>query len=147
MHKKHKDKMLLERHKDISRIDQASKRAHGWYVRIRYKGKTFSKLFSDRKCGGKYSGLLAAISWRDTKEKEIGKTRTDKHIVTSSSSNSGVVGVRLNEKLNRYEVSWVTAEGKQGKTSISIKSHGKEKAFQKACQIRKAKEAERIMGT
>jgi hypothetical protein len=52
--------------------------------------------------------------------------------------------VRLNEKLNRYEVSWVTHQGKQGKTSVSIKKHGKKLAFTKACDIRLGKERARL---
>ncbi|MDH5298639.1 MAG: AP2 domain-containing protein [Desulfobulbaceae bacterium] len=128
----------------MARIDQAEKRTHGWYVRVRFHGKTHSKFFSDGKCGGRYSSLLAALAWRDATEKKLGKQRTDKHIVTVSNTSTGVVGVRLNDKLNRYEVSWVNAIGKQGKTSVSIIKHGKEDAFEKACQIRRIKEAERL---
>ena len=137
-------KILLEKHKDVARIDQAEKRTHGWYVRVRFHGKTHSKFFSDGKCGGRYSSLLAALAWRDATEKKLGKVRTDKHIVTVSNTSTGVVGVRLNAKLNRYEVSWVNAIGKQGKTSVSIAKHGKDKAFEKACDIRRAKESERL---
>ncbi len=137
-------KLLLEKHKDIARIDQDSKRTHGWYVRVRFKGKTHSKFFSDIKCGGHYSSLLSAIAWRNKTETKLGKVRTNKHIVTKASSSTGVVGVRLNEKLNRYEVSWVTHQGKQGKTSVSIGKHGEKKAFSKACSIRKEKEQMRL---
>ncbi len=137
-------KILVEKHKDIARIDQEEKRTHGWYVRVRFQGKTHSKFFSDKKCGGRYSSLLAALAWRDATEASLGKTRTDKHIVTVSNTDTGVVGVRFNEKLNRYEVSWVNAMGKQGKTSVSISKHGKKKAFEKACAIRRQKEAERL---
>lgn len=144
MGEKKDKKILLEKHKDIARIDQESKRTHGWYVRVRYFGKTHSKFFSDGKCGGRYSSLLAALAWRDEVEARIGKLRTNKHIVTVSNTTTGVVGVRLNEKLGRYEVSWVNKEGKQGKTSVSIKKHGKDKAFHKACDIRKKKEDERL---
>ena len=139
-----KEKILQGKHKDISRIDQESKRTHGWYVRVRYFGKTHSKFFSDGKCGGKYSSLLAAIAWRDEVEARIGKQRTDRHIVTVSNTQTGVVGVRLNDILNRYEVSWVKPDGKQGKTSVSIRKHGRKAAFAKACEIRKQKEAERL---
>lgn len=139
-----KQKILLEKHKDIARIDQESKRTHGWYVRVRFMGKTHSKFFSDRKCGGRYSSLLSAISWRDKTEKKLGKVRTNKHMVTVSNSGTGVVGVRLNDKLNRYEVSWVTDIGKQGKTSVSINKHGKKVAFEKACDIRKERESARL---
>jgi hypothetical protein len=139
-----KQKLLLEKHKDIARIDQESKRTHGWYVRVRYTGRTHSKFFSDRKCGGRYSSLLSAISWRDQTERKLGKVRTNKHMVTVSNSGTGVVGVRLNEKLNRYEVSWVTPQGKQGKTSVSIRKHGRKAAFERACQIRKQRETTRL---
>ncbi|MEN8139859.1 MAG: AP2 domain-containing protein [Thermodesulfobacteriota bacterium] len=135
---------ILEKHKDIARIDQEEKRTHGWYVRVRFYGKTHSKFFSDGKCGGRYSSLLAAVAWRDQTEKRLGKVRTDKHIVTVSNTTTGVVGVRLNDKLNRYEVSWVNEEGKQGKTSVSIRKHGKEAAFKRACDIRQMKESERL---
>ncbi|MBA3003664.1 MAG: AP2 domain-containing protein [Desulfurivibrio sp.] len=137
-------KVILEKHKDVARIDQEDKRTHGWYVRVRFQGTTHSKFFSDGKCGGRYSSLLAALTWRDTTEKKIGKVRTDKHLVTVSNTTTGVVGVRFNEKLNRYEVSWVNRVGKQGKTSVSVNKNGKEKAFQIACEIRKTKEAERL---
>lgn len=144
MDKSEKQKVMLEKHKDIARIDQESKRTHGWYVRVRFQGKTHSKFFSDKKCGGRYSSLLAAIAWRDTTEKKLGKIRTNKHLVTVSNSGTGVVGVRLNEKFNRYEVSWVTTQGKQGKTSVSVRKHGKEGAFIKACAIRHKKERARL---
>lgn len=133
-----------ERHKDIARIDQEIKRTHGWYVRVRFQGDTHSKFFSDKKYGGRYSSLLSAISWRDNTEKKLGKIRTNKHVVTQSSSGTGVVGVRLNEKLNRYEVSWVSGTGRQGKTSVSINKHGQEHAFKRACAIRQRKEMERL---
>ena len=65
-------------------------------------------------------------------------------MVTVSNSGTGVVGVRHNEKLNRYEVSWVTAQGKQGKTSVSIRKHGKKAAFERACEIRRKRESDRL---
>ncbi len=141
-----KEAFLLEKHKDISRLDQEAKRTHGWYVRVRFQGKTHAKFFSDRKCGGRYSSLLAAIAWRDRLEQELGKVRSDRPVVTVSNTGTGVVGVRLNERLNRYEVSWVTPDGRQGKTSVSIAKHGKEKAFAIACAIRRQKERERLEG-
>lgn len=139
-----KQKILLEKHKDIVRIDRESKRTHGWFVRVRFVGKTHSKFLSDRKYGGRYSSLLTAISWRDKTEKKLGKSRTNKHMVTVSNSVTGVVGVRLNEKLNRYEVSWVTYQGKQGKTSVSITKHGKKAAFARAIDVRREKEKARL---
>lgn len=137
---------LSKKHKHISRIDQKSKSTHGWYVRVPFEGKTHSKFFPDRKHGGRYTALLAALAWRNETEGALGKIRTDKHIVTATKSNTGFVGVRLNEGLNRYEVSWVDQQGHPGKTSVSTKRYGKEAALEKACQIRKMKEAERLAG-
>ena len=139
-----KEQVLLEKHKDIARIDQESKKTHGWYVRVRFLGTTHSKFFSDKKCAGKNSSLLLAISWRDKTEKKLGKARTNKHMVMVSNSGTGVVGVRMNEKLNRYDVSWVNDLGKQGKTSVSIFKHGKKKALSIACAIRREKENARL---
>jgi hypothetical protein len=65
-------------------------------------------------------------------------------MVTVSNSGTGVVGVRLNEKLNRFEVSWVTHQGKQGKTSVSITKHGKKNALARAIAIRQEKEKARL---
>jgi hypothetical protein len=133
-----------ETHKDIARIDQLSKRTHGWYVRVRFLGRTHSKFLSDRKCGNRESSLKAAVEWRNKTEKKLGKLRTNRHMVTVSNSGTGVVGVRLNDKLNRYEVSWVTLQGKQGKTSVSITKHGKKEAFKRACAIRQEREKTRL---
>lgn len=49
--------------KGISRIDSTS--THGWFVRGYRNGKTYSKLFSDRKCGGKAKALNEARTYRD----------------------------------------------------------------------------------
>lgn len=50
--------------KGISRIDSRS--THGWFVRGYKEGKTYTKLFSDKKTGGKGKALDAAKAYRDT---------------------------------------------------------------------------------
>lgn len=49
--------------KGISRIDSGS--THGWFVRGYRNGKTYSKLFSDLKCGGREQALELARDYRD----------------------------------------------------------------------------------
>jgi len=49
--------------KGISRIDSGS--THGWFVRGYRNGKTYSKLFSDRKSGGKGKAQKLAKIYRD----------------------------------------------------------------------------------
>lgn len=47
----------------ITRLDYGA--THGWWVRIRRRGFTHSKLFSDGVWKGKKKALTAAIAWRD----------------------------------------------------------------------------------
>ena len=135
---------ITQKTKWISRLDQESKHTHGWQVRGRHIGKTYSKLFSDKKHGGNVGALSAAIVWRNELEKQLGLVRTDKKIVTVCYGKVKVVGVCLNNKLKRYEVKWLTREGKQGATSVSLHKYGKKVAFKLACAIRAEKEAERL---
>ena len=138
-------KAKLEKNKDIARLDQPEKKTHGWYVRVRFKGTTYCKFFSDKKAGGRQVALLAAISWRNAKERELGKPRTDRHMVTAGNTGTtGIIGVVFDQKRARYVATWVTPEGKQGKTSVSILKHGREKAFEIASKIRAEKETLRI---
>lgn len=132
------------KHKDIARIDQPSKRTFGWYVRVRFEDKQHTRFFSDRKCGGKNASLLSALAWKEEIHKKLGKPVTNRSIIYKARTNTGVVGVSLNEKMNRYGVSWTGPDGKYGKTTVSINKYGKEIAFQKACEIRRQKEAERL---
>jgi hypothetical protein len=132
------------KHKDISRIDQDSKRTHGWYTRISFHGKTYSKFFSDKKSGGKNLALLSALAWRDLTRAKIGKPQSDRHIVTVARNNTGIVGVRLNEKMSRYEVSWVNPDGRQGKTTVSFNKRGKAAALKLAVRKREEKNQKRI---
>ena len=134
----------VSKHKDIARIDQPSTRTHGWYARITFQGKVHSKFFSDKKSGGKNSSLLAAISWRDNTRAKIGKPQTDRNVVSVANSSTGIVGITLDKKYNRYSVSWVRPDGNQGKTSVSIKKHGKAAALKLAIQKREEKNNERL---
>jgi hypothetical protein len=129
--------ILSKKHKHIARIDQETKKTHGWYVRVMLLGISHSKFFSDRKYGGKNYGLHTAILWRNEVEKKLGKVCTKKRRVKVSGSDTGVVGVSLNRRMSWYEVSWMTEQGKKGGTSVSIARHGKREAFFKACSIRR----------
>ena len=64
----------IKQSKGISRIDSGS--THGWFVRGYKNGKTFSKLFSDLKSGGKRKALQLARRYRDQLLKKLGKMPT-----------------------------------------------------------------------
>lgn len=144
--------MTKSGHKGVSRIDQAKKKTHGWYVRVRLGNVTKSKFVSDAENGGREAGLLRAVQWRDQLEQELGKPRTDHIVVGSNPRNgSGVVGVRRAVKKYRgkdgtiylnevYEVSWNAGREKMGRTSVSITKYGELAAFRRACAIRRQKE-------
>ncbi|MGJ8641530.1 MAG: hypothetical protein ACSHYA_19220 [Opitutaceae bacterium] len=132
--------------KGISRIDSGS--THGYFVRAYHSGKTYSKLFSDRKCGGKEPALAQAIVYRDELtatlaviKKEPRKRRT----VTSDSRNkTGELGVTRTTKTGAngtkhecYSVSWRPEPKVQKCTSFSIKKYGEKKAFKLAVEHRR----------
>lgn len=134
------------REKGISRIDSGS--THGWFVRGYRNGKTHSKLFSDRKCGGKEISLTRARAYRDellSNLQEIPQKPRARRVVFRDARNStGVLGVcrtsktGLNGQVNEcFSVSWRPKPGVQKCTSFSIRKYGEKKAFQLAVEHRK----------
>ena len=134
----------VSKHKDIARIDQELKCTHGWYVRIKFQGKILNKFFSDKKNGGKDSSLELAITWRDHTRAKIGKSQSDRQIVTVTKNATRVVGVYLEKKQDRYIVTWANPNGRQNKTSVSIKKHGEAAALKLAIQKREKENQKRL---
>lgn len=62
--------------KGISRID--FQHTHGWFVRVYREGVTHSKLFSDKKYGGKTQALKRAQAYRHLLEIQMPRTSTAK---------------------------------------------------------------------
>lgn len=134
------------KNKGISRIDSGS--THGWFVRGYRNGKTYSRLFSDRKCGGKGKALAMAREYRDELVAELEKIpqkpRGRRLVYRDSRNSSGVLGVCRTAKkgpngtVNEcYSVSWRPEPGVQKCTSFSIRKYGEEKAFQLAVAHRR----------
>ena len=132
--------------KGISRIDSGS--THGWFVRGYKNGKTYSKLFSDLKCGGKKKAQDMAIAHRDELhgklEKIPQKPRGRRIVYRDSRNTTGVLGVcrtakrSANGKVNEcYSVSWRPEPGVQKCTSFSIRKYGEKKAYQLAVAHRR----------
>lgn len=145
--------MAVSGYKGVSRIDQAAKNHHGWYVRVRHDGVTDSRFFNDSKHGGKRKALAAAVAYRDAAEKAIGKPRTDRTILPMTARNtSGVVGVRRRERARRpgskvsaapaayYEACWSPAPGKLSRKLFSVEKLGERDAFLAACAHRRQME-------
>lgn len=132
--------------KGISRIDSGS--THGWFVRSYRNGKTYSKLFSDRKCGGKEQAYALAKSHREQLAEQVSampKEPSKRRVVRSDSRNkTGELGVSYTVKKGPngtkhecYSVSWRPEPGVQKCTSFSIKKYGKEEAFKLAVEHRR----------
>lgn len=132
----------------ISRIDSGS--THGWFVRGYRNGKTYSKLFSDRKSGGRDKAREAAISHRDELHEELKqipqKPRARRMVYRDSRNTTGVLGVSRTRKTDAkgrvtecFSVSWRPEPGKQKCTSFSIRKYGEERAFELAVALRKQK--------
>ncbi|QYY34681.1 hypothetical protein [Ruficoccus sp. ZRK36] len=134
--------------KGISRIDSGS--THGWFVRGYRNGKTYSRLFSDRKCGGRDEAWQAALSYRDelysNLEKIPSKPRERRMVYRDSRNTTGILGVSRTRKKDAqgrvsecYSVSWRPKPGQQKCTSFSIRKYGEKKAFDLAVSLRKQK--------
>ena len=150
-------KRISKKYKSITRMDIQEKKTHGWNVRVFYKGKMHKpKFFSDRLYDGVDEALQVAIEYRDKIEKEIGKPRTERIVVSQNPFNkTRKIGVRKIKKQTGsymkdgtpnysevYEVTWCPKPNVTKRTSVSIRAHGEEEAYRTACDIRDSKEME-----
>lgn len=135
----------MPRSKGIIRIDSDS--THGWQVRVYKHGKTYSRLFSDRKSGGKEKAYKAAVAYRKELQEEIAalpESAPRRRLIHSNKNNvTGVVGISRTYKRDKngrkhevYAVSWNPEPGVPRGTSFSIKKYGEDKAFKMACKLR-----------
>jgi len=134
------------RSKGITRIDSAS--IHAWNVRVQKNGKSYSKLFSDRKCGGKRKAQKEARQYRDELFEKLAqiptKPRGQRIVYRDVRNTTGVLGVSRKAKKSPYgtisevySVSWRPAPGVQKGTSFSIRKYGEKKAFKLAVALRR----------
>lgn len=131
--------------KGITRLD--TKTTHGFFVRGYRNGKTFSKVFSDRKCKGRDKALKLAREYRDklfARIEMIPRKKTTRIVYRDKRNTTGVIGVTetyrkgTNGKiLKSYSVSWRSSAGVQKSTSFAVSRHGEKEAFRLAVSLRK----------
>ncbi len=141
--------------KSITRMDY--KKAKGFYVRIKFRGIEHRKYFADGVWGGYDEALEAATEWRNEKELELGKPRTDRQIQSNPNNPVGMTGIQRiwkhtgatypdgSPKPNFsevYYVTWCPEPGVRKATSISILKYGEKEAWRKAVALRRKKEIE-----
>ena len=129
------------RAKGVTRIDDPGRHGVGWYARVTYGGKTHSKYFADMAHGGTKAAFLKALGWRNAKEKELGKPRTDRTFAKAGHrSPTGVHGVYQQKK--SFVVAWTPAPGRLERKFISITKYGREGALRRAIELRRKHERE-----
>ena len=134
--------------KNITRVIDVKKRVDGYYVRIQWKGKNYSKLFSIKEYGDEPTALDRAVEWRNDTEAQIGKPRSERLVMgTTRKTNTGEKGIRrqmvqywkrgkaVGKPKDCYIITTFDEVGKLHRTSVSIEKHGEKKALERARQI------------
>ncbi len=137
--------------KNITRVIDQQKRVNGYYVRLQWKGQSYTKLFSCREDALEIQTLQRAIAWRHQTEARIGKPRTERRIRgILRVTNTGEKGIRWEEvqqqkdgkpigrKTPWYVFTAFDHEGKRHRTKISIEKYGIQSAFTLASQLYQA---------
>jgi hypothetical protein len=134
-----KKRQRSARVKGVTRIDDPGRHGVGWYARVVFQGKTFSKYFADGAHGGTRAALRKAVAWRDAQEKKVGKPRTNRVFPsTSTRSPTGVQGVYQSKK--SFVVAWSPAPGEVRREFVSITRYGREGALRRAIRLRRSRE-------
>jgi hypothetical protein len=132
-------KRRAARIKGVTRIDDPGRHGVGWYARVVFQGKTFSKYFADGAHGGTRAALRKAVAWRDAQEKKVGKPRTNRLFPsTSTRSRTGVQGVYQSK--SSFVVAWSPAPGEIRREFVSISRYGRKEALRRAIQLRRSRE-------
>ena len=130
-------KSRLPTAKGISRIDDPGGHGVGWYARVRFRGKTHSKYFADASHLGTLKAFAKALAWRNEKERELGKPRTDR-IVSSRAARGKVTGVYQSKQ--SFVVAWSPEPGQLRREFVSISKYGRREAYRRAVELRRRHE-------
>lgn len=130
-------KSRLPSAKGISRIDDPGGHGVGWYARVRFRGKTHSKYFADASHKGTLKAFAKALAWRNEKERELGKPRTDR-IVSSGAARGKITGVYQSKR--SFVVAWSPSPGEVKREFVSIAKYGRAEAYRRAVELRRRRE-------
>lgn len=136
------------RHKGILRLDYPEKHLVGYRTTVGWRGKRYDKFFSDTTYGDRLSSLDAAIQWRNQRERELGKPRTERLVYSSMNRGrpgTGVLGVRritINHT-SYYQAQWLGPTGERKTRKFSVTKYGEREARRLAILARRQGERER----
>jgi hypothetical protein len=132
----------------ISRIDQPSRRTHGFFVRVSWQGQIFSGFFADKKYGGCEQALATAQKFYLTLRKKLGKpaqrSRRWNAEVVRRKGRSGIQGVQrvINRQVKPWRKYWLALWspelGVVRRKQFSIRKYGEKKAKNLAIRARQA---------
>ncbi len=135
----------IRRMAGVSRIDQPERRTHGFFVRLRRKGKLYSGFFPDLKHGGKQRALTAAQRYyRELVKKYPPFSRRQWAQIPRRKGASGIVGVRKvvtsvrGRKRVRWQAMWSPEPHVLATRSFSVQKYGPQRAKALAIQARNA---------
>ena len=131
----------------ICRIDQSSKRTHGFFVRIQRNGKLYSAFFSDLSLGGYAEALAAAQQHYQKLLLKFGPSiRGDRRALAErrlGHNTSGIVGVgkivrHYKGKASKYwQAAWSPEPYVVRRMVFSVRKYGDRVARQLAIQARR----------
>lgn len=140
---------VFPKNKFITRIDNPSRRTHGWYVRLKSGERKVSKFFSDQKHGGYEPAFLKAKKFRDEFLEIKGDRLSQRRIFgLGSRNNTGFNGVVRSSfvktpggsELVNYVVTWSPEPNISRKKYFSAQKVGEPEAFRRAAEFRQAME-------
>ncbi|HKW31308.1 MAG TPA: hypothetical protein VJT54_18435 [Verrucomicrobiae bacterium] len=132
----------------VSRIDQAAKRTHGFFVRLQRRGKTYSAFFTDQRYGSRKRALAAAqkhyrkllAKWGPPAQKR----RRWWAELRRRKGSSGIVGVQQKRVRQHGEVrkfwvaTWSSKPHVVRRKEFSVWKYGSKKARELAVRTRRA---------
>ncbi len=127
--------------KGIVRIDTGA--THGFQVRVGHNKKRFTKLFSDRKCGGRESAFSRAVAYREKLVAKIDALPENAPRRVLRNYASGPIGVHRTfvrgssgKKYEIYCAAWNPEPGVHRVKAFSLNKFGEHRAFEMACKLR-----------
>ncbi|MEO6063734.1 MAG: hypothetical protein ABIQ99_17520 [Thermoflexales bacterium] len=137
--------------KSVTRVDTRSGPRHGWQARVRWRGETESRYFSDARAG-MVEGWQAAARWRDQIEARLGKVRTERRVLPSARAGrqAGIRDIIVRTRARDgtpvarriIEVSWNPSPDKTMRATFSVARLGLREAMRRARATRREKEIE-----
>jgi hypothetical protein len=129
-------------HKNLTRIERSPGHRPGYLVRVTWARVTHTKFFADAIYGDPIGSLSAALAWRDSTERAIGKPHTDQPVVGASNSNTGYLGISRTRMGGRpiFQVTW-RENGRPRRRVFNIDRLGESQALRAARALRAQAEA------